>query len=748
MTALMIEAALRGLLFAAVVGAGLSLLRVKHVPARKAAWTLVLLASIAMPFLMRWPLLAGLRGKLAWAVPIRMSASVAPRASAPVVTVMAVPEAPAQEPAAAVPMRIDHSLAARENTDPLSVTEASTPAQTPPPPFAPVRKFTWPPMSHVVPWTYLAIASALLLRLILGLAASLRLWMTAEAVSPLIAPEGNVRASRRVASPVTVGSGIVLPADYPQWERSRLQMVLAHEQSHVRQMDFWLQMLAGLYTAAFWFSPLGWWLRRKLAQLAEAMSDRAGMEAAESGSEYAQVVLEFAALPRRRVPGVAMASAGNLSRRIDGLLNERRFLSAFAEGRRRGFAALLLIPAALFAATVLIRVPVASAQTAPAHPGPATAPAEPGPAPGPSGSGPVQGPAAAAAPRTGQAFAGQPPNAAQVLGPAPQTPPMPPPPAGLAAPMAPPVSGPTAVPPGQAQTPPPPPPLTSGNGQSSIAGPGTTFVVRHRDGANRGELDYHASPDGSAWAVASGTWSDANLPSSLSASRRAELERAHRAANGAFLWFTRNGKSYVVTDPAEVGRIEGMCDAVDALSQENFVQVPDLSAILAQSQAEMAKAEADLKVQLSPQAMARTEAEIKAAQAQFNPERMAQLQKQIQDSLKSAQPWLSPQKQAELQAQMEQVEKNLQQEQAHWNAQSEAEMQAKMAAMQKHLAEEQTRIAEAQKRWNAQEMQARMAEIQKRLAEQQKRMQERGIDPEVQRIIQQSLANGTARPVQ
>ncbi len=54
MTATIVEAALRALLFAVGVGVGLRVLRVSNVPVRKAAWSLVLVASLAMPFVMRW----------------------------------------------------------------------------------------------------------------------------------------------------------------------------------------------------------------------------------------------------------------------------------------------------------------------------------------------------------------------------------------------------------------------------------------------------------------------------------------------------------------------------------------------------------------------------------------------------------------------------------------------------------------------------------------------------------------------
>ena len=50
----LLEAALRSLVMGAAVLAGLQMLRVRHVLARKLAWMLVLLASLAMPFLSRW----------------------------------------------------------------------------------------------------------------------------------------------------------------------------------------------------------------------------------------------------------------------------------------------------------------------------------------------------------------------------------------------------------------------------------------------------------------------------------------------------------------------------------------------------------------------------------------------------------------------------------------------------------------------------------------------------------------------
>ncbi len=173
----------------------------------------------------------------------------------------------------------------------------------------------------------------------------------------------RVRSSRAIASPVTVAAGIVLPADYAGWDTEKLRIVLAHESSHVRQRDFFLQLAASLYIALFWFNPLGWWLKRKLTDLSETISDGAAVNQAASHASYAQVLLEFAALPRPITIGVAMAHRGHLRSRIEHLLNENNFRQAFSGGRMRLAAAVLLVPVALFAATAMVRVHAAAQQT-------------------------------------------------------------------------------------------------------------------------------------------------------------------------------------------------------------------------------------------------------------------------------------------------------------------------------------------------------------------------------------------------
>lgn len=387
MILVLIEAAVRSILISLVVAVGLRVLRVRNVVAQKAAWGLVLTAALAMPWLLptvaRWQLVpasasialpahpmtlleelqAWIQSKNpsgrmpqphAWTVQQdkpredEESAGTAPEnARIPDKEAQSTPEG-IQQPIAAREARA-HSGGRREGTrGSLLPSRAALSAA-----FS-FRALFWS--------VYLGVAAVLFLRLVLGLAATLRLWFTATPISYSEAGSGSaslhLRASSRVSSPFTIGSAILLPADYETWDQEKLRIVLAHESSHIRQGDFYLQVVAGLYACLVWFSPLGWWLKRELADLAEAISDRAGIEQAESATSYAQILLEFAAAPRPAAVGVAMARPGSLSRRIERLLDDHEFRQSFARSRR-ALVAVVLVPIACFAATAMVRVQAA-----------------------------------------------------------------------------------------------------------------------------------------------------------------------------------------------------------------------------------------------------------------------------------------------------------------------------------------------------------------------------------------------------
>jgi beta-lactamase regulating signal transducer with metallopeptidase domain len=410
MIPIFIEAALRSLLLGLAVAVGLRIFRVSNVLAQKAAWGLVLVSALAMPLLLpvtaHWNLLPSGVNVVVPARSMTLLQELQARIQAksgsesefmPPITPIPhsdpsrIHGSRSEEPAAAPPADEtssrtthtpqgvkpdqdaafvpDRSAASSAqsiayNTDRMQ--EMRAPAYTP--------RITVSPIVMALT-LYCGIAALFLVRLALGLFATIRLWRTAIPVPahqlPFDAASHQVRASHKVGSPLTIGSAILLPADYTTWDSEKLRIVLAHERSHIRQGDFYLQVLAGLYAALVWFSPLGWWLKHELAELAEAISDRAGMEEAASRTFYAQILLEFAAAPRRTSLGVAMARPGSMSRRIERLLNDNVFRQCFAGGRR-ALVAVALVPLALIASTTLIRVQ-AAADTQATTPAPAAA---------------------------------------------------------------------------------------------------------------------------------------------------------------------------------------------------------------------------------------------------------------------------------------------------------------------------------------------------------------------------------------
>jgi BlaR1 peptidase M56 len=190
-------------------------------------------------------------------------------------------------------------------------------------------------------------------------------------------PSADVRVSAQLANPVTITSSILLPRNYLQWDASTLRIVLSHEFAHVRQKDFYVQLLAGLHCALFWFNPFSWWLQRQLSDLGEALSDHAAAQQADSRVSYAEILLSFAAGGDLPTAAVAMARSSNLTPRIERLLSERGFERSFSSRPRLPIAAAGIVVMALIASTSVKRVDAAAADmtvTPPAQETPQQAP--------------------------------------------------------------------------------------------------------------------------------------------------------------------------------------------------------------------------------------------------------------------------------------------------------------------------------------------------------------------------------------
>lgn len=302
---LLAEAALRSSLLTAAVWLALKLFRISNPHTQMAAWSGVLLASLAMPLLMRW---------------------------APAETLPVPPDfyrgwtkAPLDAlPAAAAPVQ---QAASSSGIFPLLLT------------------------------AYLSVVSVLAVRLGFGLVQGLRLVRRSARVTADWAEGRDIRLSSEIAMPAAIGRTILLPVEFTGWDAMRRIAVLAHEASHVQRGDFYLLLLAALHRALFWFNPLSWWLNNRLADLAEANSDAAALAVAGDRLSYAGMLIDLAGAPRQAAAGLAMANHATVRRRVERILAESALPARLTLGKLALMAA-GMIPAALAAAGATT-VPVA-----------------------------------------------------------------------------------------------------------------------------------------------------------------------------------------------------------------------------------------------------------------------------------------------------------------------------------------------------------------------------------------------------
>jgi beta-lactamase regulating signal transducer with metallopeptidase domain len=365
----LVDAAARSLILAAAVALALAALRIRSAALRLAAWTAVLYAALAMP------LLGPFLPRLAVPMPSFFQASAAsspsPRGRL----------SPSEAPGSA---RLESGMIRRESESPAIVPRSSRPI--PSRPKAGTSAFAslnWPMLTLGL---YLVVASVLLLRFFIGLIFNRRLVRTCRMITdprlraglasrahdvglPLAPPAGE---SEFTSVPVTIGaigSMILLPASWREWDDRKLDAVLAHEISHVARRDPLTQHLSLLHRAIFWFSPLAWWLDGHLAGLAEQASDEAALSGGADRDRYAQTLLEFlevlhAAPGRVWWQGLAMAKSGQAEKRLERILHWRG--AVHMSSKTSGFEKSLSIAA--MALTVLIAFLTASVAPATQRP--------------------------------------------------------------------------------------------------------------------------------------------------------------------------------------------------------------------------------------------------------------------------------------------------------------------------------------------------------------------------------------------
>lgn len=190
--------------------------------------------------------------------------------------------------------------------------------------------------------------TALALRLMIGLWSTSRLIARArrlpkasidDCLKSLSAgvPHGRltVRETNEILVPVTVGwlkPTVLLPIEWRVWSDDKLRAVIVHEFTHVARRDFFVVVATEFNRCLYWFHPVSWWLRRRLADLAEEACDDAAIEQTGNPAGYARHLLELASLltartGRRIRPSVSMARESNVESRIATILDFKRPLS-------------------------------------------------------------------------------------------------------------------------------------------------------------------------------------------------------------------------------------------------------------------------------------------------------------------------------------------------------------------------------------------------------------------------------------
>jgi GWxTD domain-containing protein len=302
----------RALAIGGLTWACLAVLRVRSAAGRHAVWTCALAGILSLIILN--PLLPSLR--------------------VPVGRAQAIP-----------------SAASADNPAPLPVR----PSQS-----QPSGRLPW---KEALAGLYAAAAFFFLTQLFVGYWLTLRLARRSRRVSD------DICESDEITVPIAVGvwhPRVLLPVGWREWDQTKLQSVLAHEEAHVQRRDWAILLTAAFTRCLLWFHPLSWWMERHLATLAEqACDDRALLQTGDREG-YAQALLDMAQAVRRKQgriawQGIAMAKETQVKKRIDQILDDTRHISgALSPARWVALFVLSLPPVYLLTA---VQIVPAQAQT-------------------------------------------------------------------------------------------------------------------------------------------------------------------------------------------------------------------------------------------------------------------------------------------------------------------------------------------------------------------------------------------------
>ncbi len=734
------EPALRSLALAGAVWLLLRLFRARDVSLRLAAWTAVLYAALAMP------IVGGLLPGLPVLVPIEHAV---PAASTALSVAPSTLQAGAEVRHSVIPRKA-RPTAVETSFPEVHAALSAASALRGPAPGTTVAASPVPAPRPRIPWLALAAvlyglaAAVLLARFAIGFVLSLRLRRSSlpiddDRLSARLAREARTARLRTVprlaqssalAVPVTLGvlrPVILFPETWREWSEAQTSAVLAHELSHVARGDALTQTLSGIHRAIFWFSPLSWLLDRAIVELAEQASDDEALRAGTDRARYAEVLLHFfralgTARCRIRWQAVSMAQGARSARRVE------RILSGARLSRRLGQAALAAVALGvvpLFCLAAAVR-PALTAQESLAEPPIVSTP----PAP------PSQSFGIAAAPSStsqGTSLRVAPPETS----------------------AAPPQAHAQAV----ALRLEALPPTIAWFYSEQAAAPGAGSQAQTEVRSIRVQDCAGKEAFAIDWRSSSGSTVETECTSSADLQR---FDRLRRQVHGSFLWFRKNGRSYVVRDPATV---KAALQAFQALETAQGQPAPSFPAMLAGQQGFQAY-ERELESSLqglnsagAEQARREYEADLQAALNDFNSSSQQEMARALQQmsqahaNMQAALNALNSTSQQELARAQQQLEAAMQSFNASAAQQEEAlrqaqvQMQRELGAMQGRISQ-QLMAAQAQEEQSRRQVAAAIAQAQRareaaRVAAQvqaEKQIQE------LRRLIDQAIARGLAKP--
>jgi len=757
----LVDPALRTLGVAALAGLTLVLARDKSWSLRFSVWKVVVCAALAMP------ILANAMPPLAVALPfldrLPEFTRTGEKAQAPAIQAGYSPIATASV-ATSRPVIADARLFAAGNR--AMAPQANGPATSSPKrsPHGPSFRVPWFVVASAV---YAAVATYLAFRFLLGWFLSRRLRVGARTITePNAVARFEAHAwaaglhyvprmaeSNRLTVPLTCGVWdpvVLFPADWRSWDTDTLDAVMVHEISHVARRDALTERLALLHRTIFWFSPLSWWLRHRLAELAEEASDQAALAAGAEPTKYAEILLGFfedlnSVTHRAEWQGVAMAQAGRAEKRLERILKGRMVVTTKIKKSLAAVVVFASIPVIMVSASmqprrmgkqiVLSASPAHSAVTKKAA-------QEQRPSVPPVVATPAAAPVVSSTPAPEALPAVAPVAAATVEMtsiPAPRADPVPTVRAvSLQSAATPPVpSTPVALTPPNSGVAPVPAPAPRAFAAPTPPTAPSPVVASHRG------YSYSYSTDGDdSYAIISA--GSSTMSGSFAHADFGQLEALRRKLKTDFIWFERNGKSYVITDPAtvkraseafaaqgELGRLQGELGEKQGALGEAQGALGQQQGALGEQMGELHWNLQNLKVDLPD-----LTAEMQALREKSQELRQVLSEKDLEEIRNSV-------------AQMEQQISEAQREMAKAQADTAAHA-IDSATMEKAMSDAREALEQQMEKFSAeQEKLSTQQEILGKKQEELGREQEKAAakaQAEIKAIIDDSLARGTAQP--